>query len=133
LVGQRTKIENIGPIDCSRVLEESLAYLAVPIQESGATVTHDSLPTVIAEELPLTLLFQNLIGNAIKYRSPGAPPRIHLSAQRSAAAWRISVTEYAGTGLGLAMCHRVVERYRGQIWVESKYDKDRRFTSRCSA
>ena len=139
------KIENLGPTDCNHVLEKSLAYLDAAIQESGAVVTHDSLPMVIAEEFPLTLLFQNLIGNAVKYHRPEAPPRIHVSAQRSAAEWRISVTdngigieakhletifapfkrlhgtEYPGTGLGLAMCQRVVERYRGQIWVESNY------------
>lgn len=145
------KIQNLGSIDCSRVLEKALAYLDFPLQESGAVVTHDSLPMVLAEEFPLTLLFQNLIGNAIKYRRLEAPPRIHLSAQRSAAAWRISVTdngigieakhletifapfkrlhgaEYPGTGLGLAMCQRVVERYRGQIWVESKYGQGSTF------
>lgn len=138
------KVKNLGPIDCNRVLERSLEYLDVSILESGAVVTHDSLPMVIAEEFPLTLLFQNLIGNAIKYRRPEAPPKIHLSAQRSNAAWEISVAdngigieakyletifapfkrlhgkEYPGTGLGLAMCRRVVERYRGQIWGESE-------------
>ncbi len=139
------KIENLGPIDCSLVLQRALSYLDVPIQESNAVVTHDSLPMVIAEEFPLTLLFQNIIGNAMKYHRPEMPPRIHLSAQRSAAMWRISVTdngigiedkylqtvfapfkrlhgaEYPGTGLGLAMCQRVVERYRGHIWIESSY------------
>lgn len=145
------KIENLGPIHCSRVLEKSLGYLDFVMQASGAVVTHDSLPVVIAEEFPLTLLFQNLIGNAIKYRRPEVPPRIHLSAQRSAAEWRISVTdngigieatnletifapfkrlhgaEYPGTGLGLAMCQRVVERYRGQIWVVSNYGQGSTF------
>ena len=139
------KIEHLGPIDCRLVLERALAYLEVPIEESNAVVTHDALPMVIAEEFPLTLLFQNLIGNAIKYHRPEVPPRIHLSAQHSAAEWKISVTdngigiedkyletvfapfkrlhgaEYPGTGLGLAMCQRVVERYRGQIWIESNY------------
>ncbi len=139
------KIEHLGPIDCRLVLERALAYLEVPIEESSAVVTHDALPMVIAEEFPLTLLFQNLIGNAIKYHRPEVPPRIHLSAQHSAAEWKISVAdngigiedkyletvfapfkrlhgaEYPGTGLGLAMCQRVVERYRGNIWIESNY------------
>ncbi|MDQ2843945.1 MAG: GAF domain-containing protein [Acidobacteriota bacterium] len=145
------KIENLGPTDCSRVLERALADLDFAIQASGAAVTHDPLPMVIAEEFPLTLLFQNLIGNAIKYRRPEAPPRIHLAAQHSDTGWRISVTdngigieakhleaifapfkrlhgtEYPGTGLGLAMCQRVVERYRGQIWVESRYGQGSTF------
>lgn len=138
------RIENLGPIDCNLAVDKSLTYLARSMQESGTVITRDPLPTVIAEEFPLTLLLQNLIGNAIKYRRPEATPRIHLSARRDAAAWEISVAdngigietkhldtifapfkrlhgkEYPGTGLGLAMCQRVVERYRGRIWVESK-------------
>jgi signal transduction histidine kinase len=145
------KIENLGPTDCNDALEKSLGDLAVSIEESGALVTHDFLPTVTAEAFPLTVLFQNLISNAIKYRRPEAPPRIHVSAQRNGAAWEISVTdngigiepkyletiftpfkrlhgtEYPGTGLGLAMCQRVVERYRGHIWVESNYGQGSTF------
>ena len=145
------KIEQLGPIDCNSVLEKSLGDLDVSIQESGAVVTHDSLPVVTAEAFPLTVLFQNLISNAIKYRRPEAPPKIHVSAQRSGAAWEISVTdngmgiepkyletiftpfkrlhgsEYPGTGLGLAMCQRVVERYRGHIWAESTYGQGSTF------
>lgn len=115
----------------------------MPVRESGAVITHDSLPAVTAEEFPLTLLLQNLIGNAIKYRREDQPPRIRVSAVRGAGAWNFSVTdngigieaehletifapfkrlhgrEYPGTGLGLAMCSKIVERYRGRIWVES--------------
>jgi signal transduction histidine kinase len=149
------KIEDLGPADCNSALEKSLGALDVSIQESGAIVTHDSLPMVIAEAFALTVLFQNLISNAIKYCRREVPARIHLSAQRSGAAWEISVTdngigieskyletiftpfkrlhgtEYPGTGLGLAMCQRVVERYHGRIWVESKYGQDRRFALPC--
>jgi light-regulated signal transduction histidine kinase (bacteriophytochrome) len=145
------KIDNLGPIDCNYALEKSLGDLDVSIQESGAVVTHDSLPIVTAEAFPLTVLFQNLIGNAIKYRRPEVPPRIHISAQRRGAAWEISVTdngigietkhlatiftpfkrlhgkEYPGTGLGLAMCQKVIERYHGHIGVESKHGQGSTF------
>jgi two-component system, chemotaxis family, CheB/CheR fusion protein len=137
------KADSLVTVDCNRVLEKALAYLEMPVRESGAVIARDSLPTVTAEELPLTLLFQNLIGNAIKYRRNDQPPRIRVSAERSAGAWNFAVTdngigigagyletifapfkrlhgrEYPGTGLGLAMCAKIVERYRGRIWVES--------------
>ncbi|HET8547388.1 MAG TPA: CheR family methyltransferase, partial [Bryobacteraceae bacterium] len=139
-----TRVENLVPVDCNRVLEKALAYLEMRVRESGAVVTHDPLPTLMAEELPLTLLFQNLISNAIKYRRPDQPPRIGISAAREDGAWNFTVTdngigvaaeflqmifapfkrlhgrEYPGTGLGLAMCQKIVDRYRGRIWAESQ-------------
>jgi light-regulated signal transduction histidine kinase (bacteriophytochrome) len=132
-------------VDCNRLLETALADLASRIQESGAIVTHDFLPTVIGEEVALGMLFQNLVGNSIKYRREGEPPRIHVSAQRRDDVWRFSVrdngmgiepefleaifapfkrlhgTEYPGNGIGLTISQRIVARYGGRIWVESAF------------
>ena len=145
------KVEKLASVDCNTVLDRALAYLEASIQESGAVVTHDPLPAVMAEELPLAMVFQNLIGNAIKYHRPSASPRVHLSAQRSEKGWRISVTdngvgipaehlehifapfkrlygrEYPGTGLGLAMCQKIIDRYQGRIWAESADGKGSTF------
>jgi len=125
------------------VLRYTLSGLAEAIRESRAIVTYDSLPDVSMGEAHLQQVLQNLIGNALKYRTDEAP-RIHISATDAGSAWRFSVKDngigidpsyrekifgvfkrlhrdqkYSGTGIGLAICQRVVERYGGRIWVES--------------
>jgi signal transduction histidine kinase len=145
-------LEHPVPVDCNRVCEEIFQVLNAAIQESGASVTHDQLPTVMAEEVPMRLLFQNLIGNAIKYRRPGEPAHIHIRARRNAGLWRFSVAdngigieaqylqtifapfkrlhgldEYPGSGIGLAICKKIVERSGGQIWAESTYGQGSTF------
>jgi signal transduction histidine kinase/ligand-binding sensor protein len=131
------------PIDSGRVLRNTIEALTIAITESDATVTHGPLPTVLAEEVSLAMLFQNLVGNAIKYRKPEEQPRIHISAQKKATTWCFSVKdngigikaehleevfapfkrlhgkEYPGSGIGLALCKKIVERYGGRLWVES--------------
>ncbi len=134
---------SLSLIDCGAVLAKTLLNLQVAIAESSAVVTSDLLPTVVAEEVLLMQLFQNLISNSIKYRGK-EPPRIHVSAERDGEGWRFAVrdngigidpqddervfgmfkrlhgSEIAGTGIGLAICKKVVERQGGKIWVESE-------------
>jgi PAS domain S-box-containing protein len=129
-------------VDCEKIMEKVLLNLQLSIEQNGASVTWSRLPRAPAHEVRMVQLFQNLIGNAIKYRRQ-EPPRIHVSADRRPTGWMFRVrdngigiaTEYAqqifgvfkrlhghdypGTGIGLAICQRIVERYGGRIWVES--------------
>jgi PAS domain S-box-containing protein len=142
---------NPTTVDSSAVLHNALSSLAEVIRESDARVTNDPLPEVYMGATHLQQLLQNLIGNALKYRNE-KPPRIHISAVNLGAAWRFSVQDngigidakykevifgvfkrlhrdqnYTGTGIGLAICQRVVERYGGRIWVESEPGKGATF------
>ncbi len=138
------------PADCEAILDRVLAHLRVAIEESGAVVTHDPLPTVMADVSQLTQLFQNLIGNAIKFHDE-EPLRVHISAEQKGNEWVFSVCdngigidpeyanrifviferlhgkEYPGTGIGLAICKRIIERHRGRIWMESEPGKGSTF------
>ena len=131
------------PIDASSVLEQVKGNLAPVIQESGAVIERGPLPSLAITEVHLLQVFQNLIENAIKYRSE-EPPRIRVDAEREGDLWRISINDngigiapefadqvfgifkrlhtsekYSGTGIGLAICQRIVNRYGGRIWVNS--------------
>jgi light-regulated signal transduction histidine kinase (bacteriophytochrome) len=138
-------------VSCQHVLEQILASLQQTIRESRATITHDALPTVVGEELQLTQLFQNLLTNALKYRGKD-PPHIHIGVEQRDSEWLFRVRDngigiapqhqqrifllfqrihergkYPGTGIGLAICSKVIETHGGKIWVESEEGKGATF------
>lgn len=138
-------------VECEAVLEEALANLTVAIGESGAVVAHDPLPVVQADGAQLAQLFQNLIGNALKFRADRRP-EIRLAVRPAVDGWLFSVadngigieaqyfervfrvfqrlhtrTRYPGTGIGLAICKKIVERHGGRIWIESQPEQGSTF------
>lgn len=131
-------------VACETVFDQVMSSLQVAREESGAVITRDRLPVVRGDGIQFAMLMQNLIGNAIKFRGK-EPPRIHVGAERGATEWVFSVKDngigiepqfleslfvifrrlhtrekYPGTGIGLSICKKIVQRHGGRIWVESQ-------------
>jgi light-regulated signal transduction histidine kinase (bacteriophytochrome) len=132
-----------SPVNCEDVLNDTLELLAESIAEKGATVTHGRLPVIKAHRCELGHVFQNLVSNALKFARDDSPLRVHIAAVRQDSGWCFTVADngigvdpamadevfepfrrlhprdaYAGTGIGLSICKRIVAQYGGRIWVQ---------------
>jgi light-regulated signal transduction histidine kinase (bacteriophytochrome) len=138
-------------VSCDDVLEQALANLSYPVEQTGAVVESDKLPTVSAEVPLLTTVFQNLVSNALKFRGEDTP-HVRVTARRDGDFWEFAISDngigidpeyaerifvifqrlhnkadYPGTGIGLAMCRKIVEYHGGRIWLDPTVETGARF------
>jgi light-regulated signal transduction histidine kinase (bacteriophytochrome) len=148
-----TRQRPMAPTSLTDVLREAISNLQMAMGETQAVITHDPLPTVQGDTAQLVQVLQNLLGNAIKFRAPDRPPRIHVGAKQDGGQWTIAVqdngigidpqyadrifvifqrlhtaAEYPGTGIGLAVCKKIIERHGGRIWLDSQPGEGARFS-----
>jgi signal transduction histidine kinase len=144
-------VQGLGPVDCDAVLADAQVALSAQIDQAGAVIEAGPLPVVRGQRTLLTVVFQNLLGNALKFRSE-RPPRVAVTAERDGTFWLFSVTDngigiepqyadrvflifqrlhdraaYAGTGIGLAMCRKIIEYFGGRIWLDTSAADGSRF------
>jgi PAS domain S-box-containing protein len=140
-----TQSADLHPVQAADLLAGAMTNLRAALQETGAAITWDTLPSIVADPALITQVLQNLIGNAVKFHRPGRPPCVHVSAFQRAGFWVFSVRdngigiqarhhqrifrvferlhtadEFPGTGVGLAIARRIVERHGGTVWFESQ-------------